>query len=112
MGLEDPKILHLDPKTDRRRLSPMWVGGDSQSPPTQWHTSSKKATPTPTKPCLLIEPLPGPSIFKPPQWLSQQRAYIKLWQKWLDHRRRHIGYSVTGMDLDAIGNMKKIKSFY
>jgi hypothetical protein len=23
MGLEDPKILHLDPKTDRRRLSPM-----------------------------------------------------------------------------------------
>jgi len=30
----------------------------------QGHTYSNKTTPTPTRPYLLIEPLPGPSIFK------------------------------------------------
>jgi len=32
----------------------------------QNHTYSSKATPTPTKPYLLAELLPGSSIFKPP----------------------------------------------
>ena len=37
-----------------------------QSPPTQWHTSSNQATPTPTRLHLPIVPLPKPSIFKAP----------------------------------------------
>ena len=32
VGLEEPKVLCLDPKADRRRLSPTWLGGGSQSP--------------------------------------------------------------------------------
>ena len=50
-----------------------------QTPPPQWHTSSNKTTPTPTKPYLLIVPFPidqtfkhmclwGPCLFKPPQF--------------------------------------------
>ena len=41
-------------------------GGGSQSLPPQWHTFSNKATVIPTRPYLLIVPLPGSSIFKPP----------------------------------------------
>jgi hypothetical protein len=33
--LEESKVLHLDPKADRRRLAPTWLGGGSQSPPPQ-----------------------------------------------------------------------------
>ena len=32
MGLEEPKVVHPDPKANRRRLAPMWLGGVSQSP--------------------------------------------------------------------------------
>jgi hypothetical protein len=35
MELEELKVLYLDPKTDRRRLAPTWLGGGSQSPPPQ-----------------------------------------------------------------------------
>ena len=51
----------------------LWLFQAVQSPLClcpQWHTSSDKATPIPTKPHLLIVPLPGPSIFKPPYHLS------------------------------------------
>ena len=41
-------------------LSSGQLGGGSQSPPLQWHTSSNKNT-------TLNSALPGPSIFKPPQ---------------------------------------------
>jgi hypothetical protein len=44
-----------------------WLGVGSQSPLPQWHTSSNKATPTPTRPYLLMVLLPGPSISTPPQ---------------------------------------------
>ena len=37
-----------------------------RSPLPQWQTSSSKVTPVPTRPHLLIVPLPGSSIFKPP----------------------------------------------
>jgi hypothetical protein len=40
-----------------------------QNPPTKRHTSSNKATPTSTRPHLLIVPLPRPSIFKLPYCL-------------------------------------------
>jgi hypothetical protein len=67
--LEEPRVLHLDPA--RRRL--LFYTGRSlstrgpQSPPTQRHTSSNKATP-PTSATSS-----GPSIFKPPQMFSQAR---------------------------------------
>jgi hypothetical protein len=30
--LEEPKVLYLDPKVDRRKLAPMCLGRKSQSP--------------------------------------------------------------------------------
>jgi hypothetical protein len=30
MMLEELRVLHLVPKTNRRRLTPMWLGGRSQ----------------------------------------------------------------------------------
>jgi hypothetical protein len=42
-----------------------WTIG-TQSPPPEWHTSSNKATPTPTMLHLPIAQLPEPSIFKLP----------------------------------------------
>jgi hypothetical protein len=66
--LEEPKVLHLDSEAPRRRLlSSRQLGGGSQSLPPQWHTSSNKDTPTPTRPYLIV-PLPGPNIFKPLQF--------------------------------------------
>ena len=51
-----------------------------QSPPTQWHTSSNKATPTLTGPQVLIVPLPmslwEPITFKLPQWPSRKLTVI------------------------------------
>ena len=43
-ALEELRILCLDLKPVRR-LSSRYLGGGSQSPPPQWHTSSNKATP-------------------------------------------------------------------
>ena len=41
-----------------------------QSPPPLWHTSSKKVTPIPTRPHLLIVSLPlGPFSFKPQHYV-------------------------------------------
>jgi len=58
------RVLHLDLKVTRRRLpSSRQLGGGSQSPPLQWPPN--KATPTPTRPHLLIVPFSGSSIFKP-----------------------------------------------
>ena len=55
-------------KVARRKgyLSSRQLGRGSQSPPTKWHISSNKVTPTPIRPHLLIVPLPGPILFKPP----------------------------------------------
>jgi hypothetical protein len=50
------KGLHLDWKAARRRLSPRQLGGGPQSPP---HSDILP----PTRPHLLIEPLPETSIF-------------------------------------------------
>ena len=57
------RVLHLVSKAARRRLSSKQLGGGSQSPPPQCHTSSNKATPTLTRPYIIV---PLPSIFKPP----------------------------------------------
>jgi hypothetical protein len=51
MALEELRVLHLVPKTNRR-LSPMWLGAGSQIPP---HSD----TIPPTRPYLLIEQLPA-----------------------------------------------------
>jgi hypothetical protein len=67
---EELRVLHLVPKANRRRLTSRKLGGRSQNQPQQWHTSFNKATPTLTRPHLLIVPLLGPSIFKPPHHLS------------------------------------------
>jgi hypothetical protein len=71
MGLEkELRVLHLHPKKARNRLALRWLGGVSHCPFPQWHTSSNKAAPIPTRSHLLIVPLPGPSIFKAPQVLK------------------------------------------
>jgi hypothetical protein len=63
MVLEEKlRILHLDLEASRRVLSSRQLGGGSQSPPPQRHTSSKKATPTPTRLHLLTVLLPEPRI--------------------------------------------------
>jgi hypothetical protein len=51
VGLEETKALHLAPKADRRRLSPIWLGGGSQSP---LHSDILP----PTRPYLLVVLLP------------------------------------------------------
>jgi len=48
---------------------------------TQWHTYSNKAIPTPTRPHLLIVPLPGPRIYNVCMWMWGpvcQGVYMKL----------------------------------
>ena len=50
--LEELRVLHLHLKASGRRLA---------------HCPPHNNTPPPTRPHLLIVPLPGPSIFKPPQ---------------------------------------------
>jgi hypothetical protein len=67
MAQEELRVLHLYLKAARRRLASRQLGGGSQSPGPQGHTSSNKATPIPTIPHLLIVLLPGPSILKLPQ---------------------------------------------
>ena len=73
MGQEEPNVLHLAPKSDKRRLTSKWLGGESQSPP---HSDALPST----RPYLLIVPLPGPGIFKPPHqnkhFLTAQNADI------------------------------------
>jgi hypothetical protein len=59
----------------------------------QGHTYSNKATPTPTRPHLLIVPLSGPSIFKPPhsafasclsqRWIREQEDQDAGPSQWL-----------------------------
>ena len=53
---EELRVLHLHLKSAKRRLAPRWLGGGSHCPPSQWHNSSNKATPTLTSPHLLIVP--------------------------------------------------------
>jgi hypothetical protein len=55
--------LCLFPKANRR-LTSSQLGGGSQSPPPQWHTSSNMATPTPTRSHPLRVALLGRSIFR------------------------------------------------
>jgi hypothetical protein len=60
--LEEPKVLYLDPKEDRRILTGNYEKG--------LKTHSQIDTLPPTRPHLLIESLPGPSILKPPYFWS------------------------------------------
>ena len=70
LGLEELRVPPLVPKAARKSLASRQVGRESQNPHSQWHTYSNKATPTQTRPHLQIVPLPGPSIFKPPQCVT------------------------------------------
>ena len=65
--LEELRVLHLVLKANRWTPASRQLGGGSQSPSPQWHSSSNEATPTPIKLHILIVPLLGPSIFKPTQ---------------------------------------------
>jgi hypothetical protein len=65
--LEELRVLHLVLKANRWTLASRQLGGGSQNPSPQWHSSSNEATPTPIKLHILIVPLLGPSIFKPTQ---------------------------------------------
>ena len=60
MVQEELRVLHLHPKEARSILASRPLEGGSQSPSPSGHTYSNKAT------HLLIVPLPGSSIFKPP----------------------------------------------
>jgi hypothetical protein len=66
MLLEELGVLHLHPKEARSRLTSRQLGGGSLKA----HPHSD--TLPPTRPRLLIVPLPGPFVFKPPQTLSQR----------------------------------------
>ena len=48
--------------------------GGSQILLPERHTSSHKATPTPTRPYLQVVSMPDPSIFKPPQRINTYNA--------------------------------------
>jgi hypothetical protein len=52
-----------------RRLSTRHLKGWSKNPPPQWHSSSNRDIYTPTRPHIIITPLPGPWIFKLPHFL-------------------------------------------
>jgi hypothetical protein len=68
MALEELRVLHLVPKANwRRMISRHWEESLKAHP----HSD----TLPPTRPHLLVVPLHGPSIFKPPPWL---RASIDL----------------------------------
>jgi hypothetical protein len=60
-------------KGKQEKIAQRWLGKGSQRPSPKCHTSSNKATPTPTSHYLIV-PLPGPSIFKPPQLLLHIRS--------------------------------------
>ena len=73
MTLADLRVLQLVQKvgTGEECLLGIWEKG-RPNPPPQRHTSSSKAKHTPTHPysnkaTLPNVPLPGPSVFKPPQ---------------------------------------------
>ena len=57
------------------------LGRGSQHPHPQWCPSSNEATPTPTRPYLLVVPLPEPSIFKP-LVINAVRCYTSVTTKW------------------------------
>ena len=65
LGLEEPKVLHLDPKADRRRMAFRQLGGGSLKA----HPHSDTLPPTRQHPPLVV-PLPRSSIFKPPYLLT------------------------------------------
>jgi hypothetical protein len=67
MVQEELKLLPLVPKAARRRLASSPGGWDKGLKP---HVHSD--IPTLTRPYLQIVPLPGPSIFKPPQGMTTQ----------------------------------------
>ena len=61
MEVEELRVLHLVPKTNKRRLTSRELGRRSL----EAHPDSD--TFPPTRPQLLIVPFSGPSIFKPSQ---------------------------------------------
>jgi hypothetical protein len=69
MVLEEPKVLHLDPKaaegdsvSQEGALTSHWVESEHRSLKFHLHND----TLPPTRPHLLIVPFPEPSVFKPP----------------------------------------------
>lgn len=61
-------VPHLDIKGARRRLSyhtGLSLSIEASNLSTQWHTSSINVILTPTRPHLILVPLPKPSVFKP-----------------------------------------------
>jgi hypothetical protein len=64
-------------KATRGSLACRQLGWGYYSPYPQWHTYTNKATPTLTGPHLLIVPLPGLRIYKPPHW----EFYILFWRQ-------------------------------
>jgi hypothetical protein len=61
MVQEELRVLHFYLKAARRILTSRQLGEGLKV-----YTHSD--TPTSTRPHLQIAPLPGPSIYKPPQW--------------------------------------------
>jgi hypothetical protein len=68
MALEELRVLRLILKANRRRLASRQLGEGSQSPP-------DSNTLPPTRPHLLIVPLPEPSIFKLAHFLGSEHMW-------------------------------------
>ena len=87
------RVPPLVPKANRRRLSSKQLGGGSQSPPTQRHTSSNKATPpksaTPCRSSLFKLSHRASKMFirrwhLPPSLTTQVGSSEPTWQKMTD----------------------------
>lgn len=95
MAQKERRVVSLVPKEGRRRLAPKWLGGGSQSPSPQWHTSSNKTIPTLTKPHLIV-PFPGPSIFKPVIPGMVWESFIDITLLWLRKIYQRVLISMLG----------------
>ena len=87
MVQEEMRVLYLYLKA-ARRLAPTWLGGGSQYPP---HSD----TLPPTWPHLLREPLPGPSLFKPPHLGSQISWLPERTSEWTPTSIHRGGWSLS-----------------
>jgi hypothetical protein len=70
MVQEELRVLHVVPKTNRRRLTSRKLGYRLKV-----HTHND--TFPPIRPYFLMEPFPGPSIFKPPQCSFYKTVLLK-----------------------------------
>jgi hypothetical protein len=105
--LKEMRVLHLDPQAAEDWI-PYWVELEHQRTqilPERWHISSHKATHIPTKPYLLIVPLPMGQAFK----------YTSLWgHSYSNHHKKTQGRTISTSQTPPKfpGTKSPIKEYY